>query len=265
MIRPVVDQMGRCVAVPQRPQRIVSLVPSQTELLLDLGAPVVGRTKFCVHPADHVTAIPVVGGTKQYRFDTIASLQPDLIIGNKEENEREGIEQLAARYPVWMSDIASLDDALRMIRAVGDLVAQPGRATALADEIARDFATLSPSAGVRSRVAYLIWKAPMMVAGQGTFIHEVLTWAGWANAFGDLPRYPEITPDELTAARPDHIFLSSEPYPFGEKHRVEFQTLCPAASVHLVDGELFSWYGSRLRHAVAYLRALRTTLAANHD
>ncbi|SFQ48230.1 helical backbone metal receptor [Hymenobacter arizonensis] len=254
----VTDQMGRRVAVPFPPQRIVSLVPSQTELLFDLGLgeKVVGLTKFCIHPADARTKATVVGGTKNFDFEKIAALKPDLILGNKEENYQIGIEQLAADYPVWLSDISTLPESLDMIRRVGFIAGAKDKAAALADEIDASFSQLAfPAAAVS--VAYFIWKKPYMVAATGTFIDDLLHRSGFTNAFAGLARYPEVSAEQLAAAAPQRIFLSSEPYPFGEKHLAEFQQLCPSAQVEIVDGELFSWYGSRLRESAAYFIQLR--------
>jgi ABC-type Fe3+-hydroxamate transport system substrate-binding protein len=270
----VTDQMGRRVTVPFPPQRIVSLVPSQTELLFDLGlgAKVLGVTKFCIHPPEARTQATVVGGTKNFDFKKIAALEPDLIIGNKEENYREGIEALAAKFPVWLSDISTLPEALDMIRRVGLIAGAKEKAAALAAEIeieASFMAMDAPTSGASAAgaatetadsapvsVAYFIWRKPYMVAATGTFIDDLLRRAGFANAFAGLSRYPEVTAEQLAAAAPARIFLSSEPYPFAAKHVAEFQALCPAAQVEVVDGELFSWYGSRLRHSAAYLSQL---------
>lgn len=253
----VTDQLGRQVAVPFPPRRIVSLVPSQTELLFDLGLGerVVGVTKFCVHPAGARQSAAIIGGTKNFDFEKIDALRPDLIIGNKEENYQEGIEQLAARYPVWMSDITTLPESLEMIRRVGLLTGRKEAGDALAADIAASFAALAP-APEPIPAAYFIWRKPYMVAATGTFIDDLLARAGFRNVFGHLGRYPDITPEQLQAAAPRQILLSSEPYPFAEKHLAEFQQLCPAARLRIVDGELFSWYGSRLRLSAAYLNAL---------
>ena len=257
----VTDQLGRRVAVPFPPRRIVSLVPSQTELLFDLGlgTKVVGVTKFCLHPAEARTTATVIGGTKNFDFEKIAALKPDLIIGNKEENYQTGIEQLAAKYPVWLSDIGNLSEALNMIQRVGFIVGVKEKADALAAEIAASFASLetAAAAGAPVLVAYFIWRKPYMVAATGTFIDDLLHRAGFANVFAGLSRYPEITSEQLAAAAPQRIFLSSEPYPFGDKHVTEFQQMCPAARIEIVDGELFSWYGSRLRQSAAYFSQLR--------
>jgi ABC-type Fe3+-hydroxamate transport system substrate-binding protein len=243
-------------SLPYLPQRIVSLVPSQTELLFDLGLgeKVVGITKFCIHPAEKIKSVAKVGGTKQFRFEAIHALQPDLILGNKEENYREGIEQLAAQYPVWISDIYTLADALGMIRKVGELAGASDKATSLAATIGVGFANLVPVPPVR--VAYFIWRNPWMVAGSHTFLDALLNHCGLTNVFGHLPRYPEVTEAHLREAQPDCLLLSSEPYPFAEKHREELQQLCPRAKVLLVDGEMFSWYGSRLVQTPPYLASL---------
>ncbi|HID52556.1 MAG TPA: cobalamin-binding protein [Anaerolineae bacterium] len=253
--------MGRAVNLPEPPQRIISLVPSQTELLFDLGldAEIVGVTKFCRHPAAQTQSRQSIGGTKKFRFDIIDQLQPDLILGNKEENYREGIERLAARYPVWMSDIHTLPDALAMIRSVGALTGKPETADQLADQIAAAFANL-PRAARPYRAAYLIWQNPLMAAGNDTFIHDILSRMGLENVLAGYGRYPQLTPEQIQAAQPALILLSSEPYPFREKHRQSFTAQFPRAHVELVDGEMFSWYGSRLLPAANYLRQFLQTL-----
>lgn len=255
------DQMQRKVEVNVPPQRIVSLVPSQTELLheLNLGNRVVGITKFCIHPQSWFQSKPRVGGTKNVHFDRVAELQPDLIIGNKEENEQSQIEALAKQYPVWMSDITDLRSALQMIKALGAVTGTTAAALALADEIALRFKQLSQPVQPLS-AAYFIWRGPYMVAGANTFINTMLLLAGFSNVFANTPsRYPEVNEAQLQAANPAVILLSSEPYPFNDKHIAELQQLCPNAQIQLVDGELFSWYGSRLLHTPAYLRQLQST------
>ncbi len=243
-------------SLPYIPQRIVSLVPSQTELLFDLGLAerIVGLTKFCVHPAAQAKTKAIIGGTKNFRFDVIDQLQPDLILGNKEENYREGIERLAEEYPVWMSDLYSLDDALAMIRTVGELTGTVKKATSMAKQIKTRFDGLVP--GQRRQVAYLIWQNPLMVAASQTFIDDMLQRCSFVNVFGNLARYPEITDQQLQAAAPEWILLSSEPFPFAEKHLAYFRQLCPQSQVLLVDGEMFSWYGSRLLLAADYFHRL---------
>ena len=252
----VTDQMGNLVKVPNPPQRIISLVPSQTELLFDLGLAnrIVGITKFCVHPANQVRNKVRIGGTKNFNLEIIRELKPDLIIGNKEENYPEGILELQQHYPVWMSDIFTLPDALAMMHNIGQLTDTVGAAEKIIQNITHGFTGLKPYKAISA--AYLIWKKPYMGVGQDTFIHQMLVVAGFQNVFGHLNRYPVITPDDLQAAAPQVVFLSSEPYPFKEKHIREIQQMLPYALVKLVDGELFSWYGSRLQHTPGYLKNL---------
>ncbi|WP_460921748.1 ABC transporter substrate-binding protein [Pontibacter brevis] len=249
--------MNHEVTLPDFPKRIVSLVPSQTELLFDLGLHnrIVGVTKFCVHPKPQVKQKTVIGGTKDFRFETIDKLQPDLVIGNKEENYREGIEQLQQKYPVWMSDIYTLEDALRMIQQVGQLTGAETKAQELTQGISTGFESLQPAESPVS-TAYFIWRKPYMAVGTNNIIDHMLQRCGFQNAFADLTRYPEVTPAQLQQANPQLILLSSEPYPFKEKHVAEFQKLCPDAVIKIVDGEMFSWYGSRLLQAPAYLQQL---------
>lgn len=257
------DQMNRSILINHPPKRIVSLVPSQTELLHDLGLEkeVVGITKFCVHPESWFRNKTRVGGTKQVKPNIIEELQPDLIIGNKEENEQSQIEALSERYPVWMSDIQTVPDALHMIESIGSIVGKEEPAKQLAQRIRADFDAWkqerpSPTLGA----AYFIWRQPYMVVASDTFIHEMLQLAGFENVFVAQSRYPEIDLEELTTAAPEVILLSSEPYPFKEKHFEEFKRVCPTAVIIIVDGELFSWYGSRLLQSVAYFRRLRKAL-----
>ncbi|MEM7114855.1 MAG: helical backbone metal receptor [Chloroflexota bacterium] len=258
----VTDQMDRSVTIPFPPQRIVSLVPSQTELLFDLGLgeQVVGVTKFCVHPAEQVRQKQSVGGTKKFRFDVIEQLQPDLILGNKEENYEEGIERLVASYPVWMSDVKTLNDGLEIIRAVGEMTGCSEQASELARQIEAGFGALAHNLVPSQkpiRTAYFIWQKPYMVVGGDTFIDDMLARCGFENVFREWNgRYPQLTPADIEAANLDLILLSSEPFPFAAKHQQAIATEFPNVHVELVDGELFSWYGSRLLKTAPYLTNL---------
>lgn len=258
------DQMNRKVQVLFPPKRIVSLVPSQTELLYDIGLDeeVVGITKFCIHPEEWYRNKVRVGGTKKYKMDKIEELQPDLILGNKEEGHEERIKKLMEDYPVWLSDVYTLSDALDMIKKVGALVDRENNAIQLADKISSSFNALLSLGGLS--VAYFIWREPYMVCGSNTFIDYVLTQLGLNNVYSDQSRYPTTTFEELANRQPDLIFLSSEPYPFKEKHFEEFQQACPQARIELVDGEFFSWYGSRLQKAVPYFNKLANTIQSGH-
>lgn len=254
-VRSFFDQMGFEVTVSYPPARIISLVPSQTELLAELGLyhRVVGITKFCVHPSGWRKNKTIIGGTKKFNTSRIDVLQPDLIIGNKEENYREGIEKLRLTYPVWMSDITTLQDAISMITSVGAITDTHEKSLQIGDRILRAFA------GIRKKndmtVLYLIWKEPWMAAGRGTFIDHMLSLMGLRNVVG-ADRYPVLSPDEIKGLAPDLIFLSTEPFPFRETHVSELAKIT-RARVQVVNGEMFSWYGSRLEKAPGYFNSLR--------
>jgi ABC-type Fe3+-hydroxamate transport system substrate-binding protein len=248
--RKFVDQMGRQVHVPLEPKRIISLVPSQTELLYDLGldSEVIGITKFCIHPAAWFRVKQRIGGTKQLNLELIRSLNPDLIIGNKEENTKEDIEALAKEFPVWMSDISTFDDALSMIDVLGDIVNRKDEAELLVEEITEAFTPLE-NLGQQKTFLYFIWDEPAFVAGKNTFIDSMLTKIGFQNAC-EQSRYPSLS--DVAPATVDHIFLSSEPFPFKSEHVNKFQAIFPNAQIHLIDGEMCSWYGSRMKLAATY-------------
>lgn len=248
----VKDQVGRTVVVPKYPKSIVSLVPSQTELLLELGLAkrVVGITKFCIHPDEWFRTKSRIGGTKQLDFEAILALNPDLIIANKEENNKEDIERLEKDFPVWVSDVNDLDSALEMIRLIAELTKTDS--SKLTQEIQSGFSQLKPIQP-QKKVLYLIWKNPYMAAGNDTFINDLMQRCGFENVLSEL-RYPELTDDEIVQLNPELILLSSEPYPFKEKHIKELQNLLPNGTIKLVDGEMFSWYGSRLKLAPTYFQ-----------
>lgn len=250
------DQMGETISFHRQPQRIISLVPSQTELLADFGLDenVIGITKFCVHPSAWLTRKVIVGGTKKFHFDIIEKINPDLIIGNKEENYQEGILALKAKYPVWMSDITTLQGAFSMITSIGQLTDKQLQANQITEDISHKFNTIKRYNG--QSVLYLIWRHPWMAAGTNTFIHSLLTTIGLKNAIDFKERYPELSSEEIKEAEPDYIFLSSEPFPFKHSHVDELHRITPKSKILLVDGEMFSWYGSRLLYAPTYFNTL---------
>lgn len=258
------DQMSQPVLLPASPKRIISLVPSQTELLHDLGLEeeVVGITKFCIHPEEWFRHKTRVGGTKQYHFDKIELLEPDLIIGNKEENDEEQIRQLQKKYPVWMSDIHNLDEAIEMIRGIAALTDRSYRGEEIIEDIRSAFSHLRTKISSRpvQTAAYLIWRNPYMAAGNNTFINSMMKELKMHNVFGNA-RYPETSLDELKALAPQLILLSSEPYPFKDKHIEEIQRAIPASRIILVDGEMFSWYGTRLLKAPSYFREIIVSIS----
>lgn len=254
------DQLGREVSIPFPPRRIISLVPSQTELLYDLGLQeqVAGITKFCVHPDSWFREKIRIGGTKKVNLEKVRALAPDLIIANKEENLQEQVTALMDEFPVWVSDIHSLDDALDMISHVGGITDRHSAAAVLTAGIRQDFLTLSARAGQLPPIptAYFIWREPWMVAGGDTFIHHMLSSCGLQNVFGHQARYPQLDADAIRLSGARLVLLSSEPYPFKEKHIDELRAIIPTAHIVLVDGEMFSWYGSRLRYAPSYFNEL---------
>jgi ABC-type Fe3+-hydroxamate transport system substrate-binding protein len=242
-----IDHLGRKITLNSVPSRIISTVPSQTELLHDLGLEdeVVGITKFCIHPKIWFQKKIRIGGTKHLNIERIQSLHPDLIIANKEENTKEDIEALTRIAPVWISDIKTVQDALDMIATVGTMVNKADAAQRLIKNIKTKLDLLIKPEKV-GKVLYVIWLHPIMVAASDTFINAMLQELGYENAAKHLSRYPTISEQDVAELKPDHIFLSSEPFPFKEKHIGFFKNLVPQARVRLVDGELFSWYGSRL-------------------
>ena len=260
-LRTFIDQLGSPVTIPFPPQRIISLVPSQSELLadLDLDSRVVGITKFCVHPESWQKTKTIIGGTKKFRFDVIESLSPDLIIGNKEENYPEGIEALRSKYPVWMSDIVSIEDSMEMIHQLGELTDSTRQAHDISTQIKNTFFSIDKLPPLRS--LYLIWQNPWMGAASGTFIHELMMHAGLKNCISDRNRYPELSREDVVALNPDLILLSSEPFPFQQKHIEEMQAICPKAKIKFIDGEMFSWYGSRLKKFPEYVRTLKSAMS----
>ncbi len=236
--------------------RIVSLVPSITESLFDFGLTemeVVGRTKFCIHPKTLITKVPVIGGTKNLNLDKIKALKPDLIIANKEENEKLQIEELGKYFEIWLTNIENLQDNQNFLTELGTLLNKQELALNFNEKINVIFDSskeLSPK-----KVAYLIWKNPYMTVGSDTFIHEIIEKIGFTNLFKDSKRYPEISVNQMKEA--EYVFLSSEPFPFQQKHIDELQKELPDSKIMLVDGEAFSWYGTHLSRCGDYFKTLR--------
>ncbi len=249
------DQIGREIRLEKTPKRIISLVPSQTELLADLGLDeqVVGITKFCVHPKKWFKAKKRVGGTKNVDLDKVKALKPDLIIANKEENAQPDIEQLQKEYPVYVSDIFNVKDALKMMADVGVLTNTGDQTDELRKKIKKRFKKLPQYKG---RVLYFIWNKPYMVAGNNTFIGHLLTELGFENCLADKKaRYVQLSADDVKKLNPDYILLSSEPFPFKEKHQLALEKKFNTKTL-IVDGEMFSWYGSRMLKMKDYFKKL---------
>ena len=252
------DQLGRELNFKNTPKRIVCLVPSLTELLVDLGLSdrLVGVTKFCVHPENLRTEKTVVGGTKSIHADRIAALKPDFILCNKEENTQEIVETCTQIAPVYVSDINDFDSFYDFVNDLGTLLNCKPQAEALIKAVENrleQFRAKMVSEPVRS-VLYLIWKGPLMAAGRATFINVLLEVSGFRNSITEEnSRYPEV--DSELLKKVDYVLLSSEPFPFSEKHIAEFETQTEA-KILCVDGEYFSWYGSRLLKAFDYFEDL---------
>jgi ABC-type Fe3+-hydroxamate transport system substrate-binding protein len=248
-----------------KPRRIVSLVPSTTETIFALGASerVVGVTRFCVHPKEARERARIVGGTKDPRIEVILSLEPDLVLANQEENRREDVERLRERVPVSVFYPRDVEGAVADIRSLGRLLGEPEAAGALAEEIDRQRTRLRAVQWKPTRYLYFIWRRPYMVAGPETFIDALLAECGFENAAPqDRGRYPEMRIEEIEASGADVLLLASEPFPFEEKHRAELGT---DAETHLVDGELLSWHGARLRQGLPYLGSLVERIATSRS
>jgi ABC-type Fe3+-hydroxamate transport system substrate-binding protein len=249
------DQCGHNIHINGSAKRLISLVPSQTEFLFHLGldTEVIGITRYCVHPTQWKLTKTIVGGTKDLNIDAIISLRPDLIIANKEENTKGAISELQQHLPVWVSDINDLTSAKEMMVQIGKMVSRSDQANEIVEQINSAFQEVKRIK--RARVLYLIWRKPWMAAGSDTFINDMLNCVGLENAVKPN-RYPELTDEDIQQLKADYIFLSSEPFPFREKHIEELKKISPHSTLILVDGEMFSWYGSRLRLAPAYFNSL---------
>tara|TARA_R110000787_G_scaffold15038_5_gene46301 strand:+ start:9223 stop:10017 length:795 start_codon:yes stop_codon:yes gene_type:complete len=258
----VTDHIGRVFQIDSTPKRIISLVPSQTELLYDLGLEdqVIGLTKFCVHPERAKQKTQIVGGTKNIKLEKIRDLKPDIILCNKEENTKEIVEICQEICPVHVSDIFTLDDTKKMIEDYGEIFNRRTEAEVITEKLTyklNDFLSYIKNKP-RLKVAYFIWRNPWMVAANNTFINHLLTLNKFENIYSNKERYPEV---ELGKIRlegdPDLMLLSSEPYPFKEEHVFEIERFTDHAKTIFVDGELFSWYGTRLLHSFNYFKKLR--------
>ena len=257
----IIDQLNREILLAEKPKRIISLVPSQTELLFDLGLEnkIVGITKFCVHPFHAKQTKTVVGGTKNINLEKIIALEPDIILCNKEENTKEIVESCSEICPVHVSDIENINDAFELMEHYGKLFSCRTESSKIIQKIKfqlDDFKRFINNTE-RKKVAYFIWRDPWMVAGNNTFINHLLELNNFENIYGDKEKYPEIEPKKIRLeGDPDLVFLSSEPYPFKEEHAFELGRFTHHAKTVFVDGELFSWYGSRLTKAFDYFKKL---------
>ncbi|MGH7710862.1 MAG: cobalamin-binding protein [Gemmatimonadaceae bacterium] len=240
--------------------RIVSLCPSLTELVFDLGLgdSLVGRTKFCVHPVGLVDAIEKVGGTKNPKIARIVELAPDLVLLNEEENRLEDAEALrTAGIACHTSLPRTIAQTAEMVRSIGSALGTADAAESIARDIETRAEEVAAQAAAREpvRYAYLIWREPWMTVNDDTFVHALLANAGGMNVFGTMTeRYPTITLEQLRVAAPDALLLSTEPFPFAERHvdEVAARTGIARERIVIVDGELLSWHGSRTPRGIVY-------------
>lgn len=258
----VTDQLQRTIEISDTVNRIISLVPSQTELLYDLGlgSKIVGQTIFCVHPETEFKAAEKIGGTKKLQLEKILSLKPDLVIANKEENEKDQIEFLAESVPVWISDVNTLYDATNMIASIGEMTQTDELAHSYIQKINDNLQRSKSASGKPCEVIYLIWNEPYFAVGSETFIHSMLEVSGFKNVI-EQSRYPEITLEQMADLNPDYVLLSTEPFPFKETHLQTIEATVGKGKCVIVDGEMCSWYGSRLVKGLDYLHQLQQQLS----
>jgi ABC-type Fe3+-hydroxamate transport system substrate-binding protein len=253
--------------VARSPRRIVSLVPSVTETLFALGldSSIVGVTAYCSEPGEGVASKIKVGGPKDPKLDLIRSLEPDLVVANVEENSKEHVEQLREwGIPVFVTYPRTVREGIEMVRELGAATGTSERTEEIVGEIEplyRQAINLSKT-WRPAQVFYPVWRNPYMTVNRDTYIHDMLAVCGGSNVFADRPeRYPEVTLDEMAAARPEVIILPDEPYRFRKAHVEDFNryTDVPAVRdgrIHLVDGKLLCWYGPRIREALQAIPSL---------
>lgn len=255
----LIDQLGTSHTFEKIPSRIVSMVPSHTETLSDLSLEdsIIGITKFCVHPRHFKKQKTIVGGTKNANYDKIIKLKPDIIFCNKEENTIEMVQELRKICMVWVTDIVTLDDNKNLINDFGKIFDKQKIAAQFNEKIDAKINAITIDEKSQKKVAYCIWKNPWMVVGGQTYLDTMLKMNSLKNVFDGQSRYPETNLDEIRALKLDYFLLSSEPYPFKEKDVLEIQKLIPNTSCKIVDGEMFSWHGTRLLKAFDYFDLLR--------
>jgi hypothetical protein len=248
--------------------RIVSLVPSITELLFDLGlgAEVVGRTAWCIHPRAAL-AVPKVGGTKDVDLERVRALSPTHVIVNVDENRRETYEALREFVPnVLITHPLAPRDNLELYRRIGETFDRQAEADALCARFETAWAALRAAPDPPdTNVLLLIWQEPWMTVSRDTYVSRTLATIGWQTLpLESAARYPVVEGTAAWLEAVDLVLLSSEPFPFRERHVAAAATLAPGRPVQLIDGEMISWYGTRAIHGLAYLAAQRDAWAAGH-
>jgi len=267
-MKTVTDQIGRTITLKASPKRIVSLVPSQTELLFDLALEneIIGITKFCVHPYHFKSTKTIVGGTKKVHFNKIKELNPDFILCNKEENSYDFLAELEAIAPTYFSDVMTFEDMLKLIKDLGQICDRRTESEHLISKInfkLNDFKNFMQDKPER-KAAYFIWANPWMVAASETFINEMLKLNKFTNIYGYMSRYPKVEIDRIRhEGDPDVVLLSSEPFPFKDEHAIEIGKYTNRTSTVFADGEMFSWFGSRMLLAFDYFKQLHIRLESH--
>jgi len=249
------DDLNIKVEIKENPERIISLVPSITEYLFDLGLSeqIVGLTNYCIHPEKAVSNKEKVGGTKDFSLEKIRKLKPDLIIAVKEENNKELVQEIAKEFPLAVFDVVNLKSAIRTMKNIGILLKKEEKSKAIISEIQRQKILLQSNNIKTKSACYLIWNKPMMTVNENTFISEMMQYSGYKNVFRNKEEsYGVITEKEILEKKPQYILLSTEPFSFTEKHRIAYQKKFSDSKVILVDGEFYSWYGSRILKAFDY-------------
>ena len=290
-MRDLVDTFGRAVRVADEPRRLVSLVPSLTEILFDFGRgeQVMALTDYCTEPAAEVAGKTTIGGTKNPDVAAIIDLRPDLVLAVAEENRRVDVDRLAeAGVPVYVFEPRTVRDGVALLWRVADLLGcrteMAGRVEAIEQELAETEAAVAAKPPVR--VFCPIWKDPYMTINHDTYIHAMLAACGGDNVFADRHRrfplaadlgrqaeaedqrheardrrYPRVSLDEMAARRPAVILLPDEPYPFSDADLPDFAPFAEVPAVrdgrvHLIDGKIVSWYGPRIGRSLRALRGL---------
>ncbi len=247
----ITDQLGNKIVLNQAPQRIISLVPSITDYLyyLKLNNKIVAQTIFCIHPALYFKNATKIGGTKKLQIQKIKALKPDLVIANKEENVKEQIEQLQQFAPVYISDVNTLPQAIEMMQDIAILTQTLEIASPLIKDLNLQLDTIHNQ--FQGTFIYLIWNNPYYAVGPKTYIHELLQHLGLQNVLSTI-RYPQLSLQQIQALAPAFLFLSTEPFPFQKEHVAALQAQLPNTQVCIINGEVCSWYGSRMAAIQSY-------------
>lgn len=255
------DHLYNEISIDLPPQRIISFVPSITETLyaLDLQDQIVGRTKFCIHPASKVKSADIIGGTKTIDIEKVRALKPDLILANKEENTQDAVAIIQKEFPVFVTDIKTYHEGVKLIKELGILCEKLPESKHITHQIAKHGSQLFPMQHRTSTAIYLIWNEPIMTVGGDTYIHDMMEKCGFENLYGKERRYPTISLQDIKDLDPEYILLSSEPFPYKEKHKAQFKEAGIQSKAILVNGEMFSWYGHKIIQALPYFKEMRNT------